>query len=147
MKTASYFHKLLIALFVATAPDLASRAENLPDMRPALVGNGPKSLVNLINGRHMIERGFQHGALYFMARIDPNGFPSYSRIWGETDKIKPMRDEVRERLAEARFIPAVYNHQHVYAWMSGTVAFTSNGRKTAPAGVCEPGAFRIGEGK
>ena len=104
-------------------------AESLPDMRPALVGNGPKSLVNLIGGNHVMERGFQHGALYFMARIDPNGFPSYSKIWGETDKIKPLRDEVHERLAEARFIPAVYHHQHVYAWLFGTIAFTSTGGK------------------
>ena len=101
------------------------RAENLPDMRPALVGNGPKSLVNLINGKHVMERGLQHGALFFVARVDPNGFPSYSKIWGATDQIKPLRDEVRERLAEARFIPAVYNHRHVYAWLYGTVAFSS----------------------
>jgi hypothetical protein len=98
-------------------------------MRPALVGNGPKSLVNLINGKHVMERGLQHGALFFMARIDPNGFPSYSKIWGATDEIKPLRDEVRERLAEARFIPAVYNHQHVYAWLYGTVAFSSTDGK------------------
>jgi hypothetical protein len=130
MKITPYFHNALIAVLVATALGHASIcAESLPDMRPALVGNGPKSLVNLINGKHVMERGLQHGALYFMARIDPNGFPSYSRIWGETDKIKPMRDEVRERLAEARFIPAVYHHQHVYAWMHGTVAFTSTDGK------------------
>ena len=29
-----------------------------------------------------------------------------------------------ERLAEARFFPAVYNHQHVYAWFYGTLAFS-----------------------
>jgi hypothetical protein len=104
----------------------------------------------LINGKHVIERGLQHGALYFMARIDPNGFPSYSKIWGETDKIKPLRDEVHERLAEARFVPAVYNHQHVFAWMSGTIRHYRlhvDRRKTAPAGVCEPGAVRIGKRK
>lgn len=112
----------LSAAFIAAS---FARAESMPEMRPALVGNGPKSLVNLINGKHVMERGLQHGALYFMARIDPNGFPSYSKIWGQTDEIKPLRDEVRERLAEARFIPAVYHHQHVYAWMFGTIAFTS----------------------
>jgi hypothetical protein len=130
MNISSHFSKTLVVTFLVTSIAQTSLpGESLPDMRPALVGNGPKSLVNLINGQHMMERGFEHGALYFMARIDPNGFPAYSRIWGETDKIKPMRDEVRERLAEARFIPAVYNHQHVYAWMSGTVAFTSTNGK------------------
>ena len=115
---------ILIALGLSFA-DSSVRAENLPDMRPALVGNGPKSLVNLIDGKHVMERGLQHGALFFVARVDPNGFPSYSKIWGGTDQIKPLRDEVRERLAEARFIPAVYNHRHVYAWLYGTVAFSS----------------------
>jgi hypothetical protein len=123
------FTKMSVVLMASAAALAGSlRAQ---DMRPALVGNGPKSLVNLINGRHVMERGLQHGALYFMARIDPNGFPSYSKIWGETDKIKPLRDEVRERLAEARFIPAIYNHHNVYAWMLGTIAFTStDGNRT-----------------
>jgi hypothetical protein len=130
MNIASYFNKALVSIFfIASITRVSVLAESIPDMRPALVGNGPKSLVNLINGRYVMERGLQHGALYFMARIDPNGFPSYSKIWGETDKIKPLRDEVRERLAEARFIPAVYNHQHVYAWMFGTIAFTSTDGK------------------
>ena len=119
---------LILGLITFSGVGLLS-AESLPDMRPALVGSGPKSLVNLINGKHVMERGLQHGALFFMARIDPNGYPSYSKIWGETDKIKPLRDEVRERLAEARFLPAVYNHQHVYAWLSGTIAFTSTDGK------------------
>lgn len=126
MNATFHFHKTLIATLLATFIAGSLFAQ---DMRPALVGNGPKSLVNLINGRHVIERGLQHGALYFMARIDPNGFPSYSKIWGETDKIKPLRDEVRERLAEARFIPAVYNHHNVYAWMYGTIAFSSTDGK------------------
>lgn len=93
-------------------------------MRPALVGSGPKSLVNLVNTKHLMDRGLQHGALYFMARVDPNGFPSYSRVWGTAKETQALRDEVRERLAEARFVPAVYNHQHVYAWFYGTIAFS-----------------------
>src|SRR6266404_1815139 len=130
MNMTCHFHKTLVTILLAAAFGHTSLcAESLPDKRPALVGNGPKSLVNLINGKHVIERGLQHGALYFMARIDPNGFPSYSKIWGETDQIKPLRDEVRERLIEARFVPAVYHHQHVYAWMFGTVAFTSTDGK------------------
>ena len=126
----SHFNKPLIVISLVTLLIGTSvSAESLPDRRPALVGSGPRSLVNMISTKHLMERGFQHGAMYFMARIDPNGYPSYSRVWGETDKIQPLRDEVRERLAEARFIPAVYNHQHVYAWMFGTIAFTTTDGK------------------
>ncbi len=120
---------LVLIAFALLFVGSSIRAENAADTRPALVGNGPKSLVNLINGKHVMERGLQHGALYFVARIDPNGFPSYSKIWGGTDQIKPLRDEVHERLAEARFIPAVYRGQHVYAWLYGTVAFSSSDGK------------------
>jgi hypothetical protein len=98
-------------------------AENT-DMRPALVGSGKNALVNLINTKHVMERGVQHGALFFMARVDPNGFPSYSKVWGMTKETQALRDELREKLAEARFIPAIYNHQHVYAWFYGTLAFS-----------------------
>jgi len=125
MKITSHFNKTFLAtLLVTWIADPLVHGATLPDMRPALIGNGPRSLVNLISEKHLMDRGFQHGAMYFMARVDPNGFPSYSRVWGETDLIKPLRDEVRERLAEARFIPAVYHHQNVYAWFYGTLAFS-----------------------
>jgi hypothetical protein len=102
----------------------AAFAQNPSDMRPALVGSGPKSLVNLINTKHVVERGVTHGALFFMARVDPNGFPSYSKVWGMSKETEPLRDELRERLAEARFIPALYNGHHVWAWFYGTLAFS-----------------------
>ena len=125
MKPISRFAKTLIAVAIVTSIVRASLvAESLPDMRPALVGNGPRSLVNLISTKHLMERGVQHGAMYFMARVDPNGYPAYSRVYGTTKGLEPLRDEVRERLAEARFIPAVYHHRHVYAWLFGTLAFS-----------------------
>src|SRR5436853_945160 len=125
MKVTSHFNKTLVAIVLVTSLVRASLiAESLPDMRPALVGNGPRSLVNLISTKHLMERGVQHGAMYFMARVDPNGYPAFSRVWGTTKELEPLRDEVRERLAEARFVPAVYHHQHVYAWMFGTLAFS-----------------------
>ncbi len=95
-----------------------------PDMLPALIGSGPKSLVNLIDTKHLMNRGQQHGAMFFLARVDPNGYPSYSKVWGTTKETNPLRDELRQRLAEARFVPAVYQHRNVYAWFYGTLAFS-----------------------
>jgi len=59
-----------------------------------------------------------------MARVDPNGFPSYSKVWGMTKETEALRDELRERLAQARFMPAMYEHRPVYAWFYGTLAFS-----------------------
>jgi hypothetical protein len=125
MNVVSQCNKTLIVILLATSiARISLFADDRPAMRPALVGSGPKSLINLIGTKHLMERGVQHGAMYFMARVDPNGYPSYSRVWGTTKGLEALRDEVTERLAEARFVPAVYNHQNVYAWFYGTLAFS-----------------------
>jgi hypothetical protein len=72
-----------------------------------------------------MDRGVKHGALFFYAIVAPNGFPVYSKVWGMTKETKPLRDELRERLAEARFVPAVYNHRNVYAAFYGALAFSA----------------------
>ncbi len=112
---------LAAIMLVVRAPLLA---ESLPDMRPALVGSGPNSLINLINTQHLMQRGVTHGALFFYASVHPNGFPAYSKVWGMTKETEPLRDELRERLAQARFIPAIYHHRPVYAAFYGTLAFS-----------------------
>jgi TonB-like protein len=112
---------LIAVALLATRPVLA---ENLPDMRPAMVGSGPNSLVNLINTKHLMERGVKHGALFFYASVHPNGFPAYSKVWGMTKETEPLRDELRQKLSQARFIPAIYQHRPVYAGFYGTLAFS-----------------------
>ena len=130
MKMTHRFDKTILALLFAAALGGSSLlAENSPDMRPALVGNGPKSLINLIDPKHVMQRGVQHGALFFYAIVAPNGFPTYSKVWGNTKEVEPLRDELRNKLAMARFIPAVYNHRNVYAAFYGTLAFTTTDGK------------------
>ncbi len=125
MNTTPQFAKTLVALIAIAAGSSSSLcAQDSSSMHPALVGSGPRSLVNLINTKHVMGRGVKHGALFFMARVDPNGFPSYSKVWGMTKETEPLRDELRQRLSEARFIPAVYNRQHAWAWFYGTLAFS-----------------------
>jgi hypothetical protein len=125
MNATPRFAKTIFALISGVLVQAGSlSAQDYSSMRPALVGNGPKSLVNLINTKHVMDRGVQHGALFFYAIIAPNGFPVYSKVWGMTKETEPLRDELRERLAEARFVPAVYNHRNVYAGLFGTLAFS-----------------------
>ena len=116
--------KLCAATVLIASLSGSSLLAETPDTLPALIGSGSKSLVNLINTKHLMERGQQHGALFFVARVDPNGYPSYSKVWGTTNETKPLRDEVRERLSQARFVPAICQHRHVWAWFYGTVAFS-----------------------
>jgi hypothetical protein len=116
--------RFIVLIAVALIAARSAGAENLPDMRPALIGSGPHALVNLINAQHLIQRGVTHGALFFYAVVHPNGFPGYSKVWGMTKETEPLRDELRERLSQARFIPAIYNHRPVFAAFFGTLAFS-----------------------
>lgn len=123
-------YKRILAVFLIGLAVLTSiEAENLPDMRPALVGNGPRSIINMFNPQNVIKRNEGHGALYFGCIIAPNGVPERCNIWGNTDATKALRDELRIKLSQSRFVPAVYNHRNVYCWFQGTLAFsTSDGK-------------------
>src|SRR2546423_2815316 len=116
--------RFIVSIAIALIAARLVGAENLPDMRPALVGSGANALVNLINTKHLMERGVTHGALFFYASVHPNGFPAYSKVWGITKETEPLRDELRQRLSQARFVPAVYNHRPVYAGFYGTLTFS-----------------------
>ncbi|HEX4638699.1 MAG TPA: hypothetical protein VH170_04360, partial [Chthoniobacterales bacterium] len=79
---------------------------------------------NMFNPQNVIKRGETHGALYFGCIIAPNGVPEHGNIWGNTDETKALRDELRIKLSQCRFIPAMYNHRNVYCWFQGTLAFS-----------------------
>jgi hypothetical protein len=86
-----------------------------------LIGSGPDALINLIDGKGLIQRGQGHGAIRFLAYIRPNGSTVGSRVYGGTPGTDLLKFEVRKRLRNAQFVPAVYNHQRVYAYFYGTV--------------------------
>ena len=122
--TPQFIRTFLILVAITLIAARLAGAESLPDMRPALIGSGPNSLVNLINTKHLMERGVKHGALFFYASVHPNGFPAYSKVWGMSKETEPLRDELRERLSQARFMPAIYHHRPVFAGFYGTLAFS-----------------------
>lgn len=104
-------------------------AETLPDRQPALVGNGPGSLVNLIDSQRLFQKGQRDAWVMFEAAILPDGIvrPSEFSIFSPDSKL--LRDEVRSRLRQSRFVPAVYNKRRTYAWFAGMVLYVvANGR-------------------
>src|SRR5712691_975323 len=112
-------------LFGSLAAPFGADGESLPDMRPALVGSGRGSLVNLIDTQAMMKRGQQHGAVLFRCLVPPTGQPYYRVVYGGTPNSEILREEVKNKLSYgARFIPAVYNHHNTYAWFYGTVTFS-----------------------
>ena len=121
--------RTLFALLALSFAGNSVRAENLPDMRPALVGNGKDSIINLFNPQNVLKKGETHGALYFGCVVAPNGFVESGHIWGNTEATKAIRTELNIKLRQCHFVPAVYNHRNVYCYFQGTLAFSTTDGK------------------
>ena len=98
-------------------------AEILPDRRPALIGSGTSSLVNLIDAQALFQKGQRDGWVMFDCAVAADGIAFGSDFFTASPNADVLREEVRKRLRQARFLPAVYDHKRVSAWFSGTVLF------------------------
>src|SRR2546425_1412279 len=103
-----------IAIYLASAScKFSAVAEALPDMRPALVGSGKDSLINLIDTDKLIKEGQGDAALMFVCVLTRNGHPNFFLVYRATPGGEKLKSEVRRCLYKASFIPAVYNHMSV----------------------------------
>ena len=106
-----------------------ARAEELPDRRPALVGSGPKSLVNLIDTEGLFRKGQRDAWVMFECVVAGDGEAGGSDFFTASPGADLLKNEIRRRLRQAKFIPAVYNHKRTHAWFAGTAVFVvANGR-------------------
>jgi len=107
----------------------ASPRPTLPEFRPALVGTAPTSLINTIDTADLIKKGQKEAAVMFSCLVAPTGQIVTSGAYRGTVGSELLEQELLKRLATARFIPAVHNHQPVIAVFYGTVKFTvANGK-------------------
>jgi TonB family protein len=95
----------------------------LPELRPALVGTGPNSLINTIDTSDLIKKGQKDAAVMFTCLVAPTGDIARSGTYRGTKGSELLDKEVLKRLANAKFIPAIHNHQPVLAVFYGTVTF------------------------
>ena len=98
-------------------------AESLPQMRPALIGSGPGSLVNLIDTQTLFQKGQRDAWVMFECAVAGDGIAFGSDFFTASPNSDLLKNEVRRRLRQTRFIPAVYNHKRTSAWFAGTVVF------------------------
>jgi hypothetical protein len=104
-------------------------AENLPQMRPAMIGSGPGSLVNLIDTQALFQKGQRDAWVMFECAVDGGGIAFGSDFFTASPDSNLLKNEVRKRLRQTRFIPAAYNHKRTYAWFAGAVVFVvANGK-------------------
>ena len=104
-------------------------AENLPDIRPALVGSGSGSLVNLIDAQALFQKGQRDAWVMFQCFVMADGVALGSDFFTGSANSNLLQSEIRKRVRQSRFIPAVYNHKRTSAWFAGTVVFAvANGK-------------------
>ena len=106
-----------------------SAQPTLPEFRPALVGTAPNSLINTIDTADLIKKGQKEAAIMFSCLVAPTGNVVHSGAYRGTRGSQLLEQELLKRLATAKFIPAVHNHQPVIAVFYGTVKFAvANGK-------------------
>jgi len=98
-------------------------AESLPERRPALIGSGPGSLVNLINADALMQKGQRDAWVMFECAVAPDGIAYGADFFTASPDSNHLKNEVRRRLRQTKFIPAVHNHKRTYAWFAGTAVF------------------------
>lgn len=120
----SEFRRMVLAAVVCLlgAP-LFAAAENLPDMRPALIGSHKDALINLIETQKLIRNGQGDAALLFHCTIGPDGYPYLYRAYRVTPGGEKLKYEVLRCLQRTYFLPAVYNHRKVTSAFYGSVMF------------------------
>jgi hypothetical protein len=121
------FPLVLASLLSATFGNLA--AEQLPEMRPALLGDGPRSLVNLINTEYLIKKGQPDAMVMFSCAVGTTGRGGDMVAYRGTPNSDPLAEAAIDACPKAIFIPAVYHHQNVNTLLAGTIIFrTVNGK-------------------
>src|SRR5438445_12831588 len=95
----------------------------LPEFRPALLGTAPDSLINRIDTADLIKNGQKDAAVMFSCLVAPTGDIVRSGAYRGTRGSELLEQELLKRLANAKLIPAIHNHQPVIAIFYGTVKF------------------------
>jgi len=100
-----------------------SKGAALPTYRPALIGNGPSALINRIDSQGLMQKGQKDALVMFTCTVQKTGAVVWSATYRGTPDSKLLEQEVLDKLGNAKFIPAVYNHLPVDAIFYGTVTF------------------------
>jgi hypothetical protein len=95
----------------------------LPEFRPALIGTAPTSVINTIDTADLVKKGQKEAAVMFSCLVAPTGEVVHSGAYRGTRGSELLEQELLKRLATAKFIPAIHNHQPVIAVFYGTAKF------------------------
>jgi hypothetical protein len=92
-----------------------------PRFRPALVGNGPNALINLIDTKRLVEKGQRDGLLMFTCWVRVDGRVTDYFVYRTTPGSKLLKREVGTALLRSHFVPALYDGHRTEVMIIGTV--------------------------
>ncbi len=110
-------------LFFCLLCALPARVEAGSQIRPALLGNHQRSLVNMIDGESLMKRGQKDGLIMFSCGVTKLGFGYWPQVYRGTPNSDLLGKEVSRRIMQAQFEPAIYNGANTTVWIFGTVVF------------------------
>jgi len=114
------FAFFLMALSIVDPAELKAAQ---PRVRPALTGNAPNALINLIDTKKLMEKGQGTGLLNFQCFVRTSGQPANTATFRATPESKALESEVNSALNRCRFIPAIYNGKPTAVAFIETVVF------------------------
>jgi hypothetical protein len=94
-----------------------------PMYRPIVLGKGPNSLVNRIDTGSLLKGGQKDALVMFTCFVNKAGKMVESAVYRPTPNSELLQQELKKRLIDAEFVPAIYNHTPVDAVYYGTVSF------------------------
>jgi Gram-negative bacterial TonB protein C-terminal len=114
---------LVDASFSQTTDIGSAKTINSPIYQPVLLGSGPNALINRIDTLELIKKGQKDAAIMFACRVNKKGEATWGETYLGTPESKLIEQELQNRLADTRFVPAIYNHLPVDAIYYGTLTF------------------------
>lgn len=116
----------LVSLFSIVEIVLSQASE--PQFRPALIGKGPKALVNLIDTQKLLAGGQKDALVMFDRLVAPGNPLRYDLTvkglaYRGTPGSELLKKELLDKLSAAEFVPAIANHKPVDVLFLGTALF------------------------
>jgi Gram-negative bacterial TonB protein C-terminal len=102
---------------------LKCSADDLPQLRPALIGQSPDAIINRIDENALLKSGQKNALIMFFALVDKDGVVKWSSTYRGTPDSKLLEQEVQRALTNAKMIPAIRNREPVAVLYYGTVVF------------------------
>jgi TonB family protein len=115
---------LLVDASVSQITDIgSSKTINSPIYQPVLLGSGPNALINRIDTQELIKKGQKDAVIMFACRVNKKGEVTWGGPYLGTPDSKLIEQELQKRLADTRFVPAIYDRLPVDAIYYGTLTF------------------------